>query len=237
MPDTAGVFYHAMPTGVNPLFAFSSGYSQESDFICLPLFPVMNHLDGSLENCHTGIQINIHNDSIRFIPAKYPKELNGLSEKYGNLLFPCITDCGNRFVYNFPFQSAVYLCDKRSGEVTKYNPQSRYTSNVAKPMEGISAREKFEYESCALRFREVYYSDRKKVYFRIHHDAKERFSDRQRKSFLMIMDMQMNPLAEYALPPNFRENYFVYNDIIYFYQERDSDDMWLGVIDIEKLIE
>ncbi|MDR1896440.1 MAG: hypothetical protein LBR10_06585 [Prevotellaceae bacterium] len=61
--------------------------------------------------------------------------------------------------------------------------------------------------------------------------------NRKRKSYLMLMDKNMKPVAEYVLPDEFDEHYVVHESSIYFSLNRDDDSQFsLGVINLEKII-
>jgi hypothetical protein len=223
--------------GITSNFDFYMNHFQESDFLYYPVHPVFDGEGDVLTNYSIGARINLSNDSIDFLPVKYPEVLKDGMSRYGNMACARIHDAGDVLTYNFPCRSNVYVFNKRTHETKEYNPQSRYTQNIAPPMRGNeNVKEKFIYEFTALRFGTVYYSSVHRVYFRIHHREKKHFSDKRRNSYLMIMDEGMNPVAEYLLPPSFSENYFVHEGYICFYTDNDNDDtMHLGIIDIGKI--
>jgi hypothetical protein len=228
--------YLFVPTGFIPDFMLHLSYFQGSDHLYLPVFPNITK-EYHFKDSHLGTEVNIHHDSIHFLPVYYPDFSSDDYRRYDNLLYPYFNDYKDFLIYNFPFQSNVFLFDKRTSGVTSHNPQSLYTPGKANAMEAENLREKAEYGFCSLRFREVYYSEKLNIFFRIHHEERESMKNRKRKSYLMLMDKNMKPVAEYVLPDEFDEHYVAHESSIYFSLNRDDDSQFsLGVINLEKII-
>ncbi len=71
-------------------------------------------------------------------------------------------------------------------------------------------------------------------YYRVHYGKRANERDPTRDRILMIMDKNMEPVAEIKLPEHFTDSYFVCEDVIYFYLRNETDDMYLAKVKIEE---
>jgi hypothetical protein len=218
-------------------------YLDGSPLLHVPLYSLESRENRSIPYS-IGLEINIQTDSIKLLPITYPIEVIEEAHSYGNLMMPKITHCIDKILFNFPHQSTIYCFDKQSKQIAVYQPQSIYTPNRSQPIatanEHIKSQEyvksAFYHDYCALRFREVHYSPTSKRYFQVHHAERSELRQLNRDSFLTVMDENMNVIVECPLPKNFRENYVVYDNLLFFHIHRnDTDDIYLAKVDIGKI--
>ena len=81
------------------------------------------------------------------------------------------------------------------------------------------------------RFGKVYYSLSTGKYYRIHWTMREEGKGKLRGIYLMIFDKKGNSLKEYLLPSHFSEQYFFFQDTLYF-ACRSSNDTSFNVVRI-----
>lgn len=177
------------------------------------------------------LSVDLFEKKVKPNPIKYPQELSGCLNDYLLMIYPYINEYEDRFIYNFPFTSSIYVYNKSDEMTQTYKMDSKQTDNKAKSI-SIGPRNyqrKYEYDSNMLRFRETYFDKKTNCYFRIHNDIQdENESEQYRNSYLILFNERTFNMKEYLLPKSFEEVYFVENNVIYFFL-RSSDDYTINI--------
>ncbi len=235
-----GFIYLMKPPGISTgNYRSYLSYYPGSSSVFFTVHPSVNADNKDWCKYYVGIEVDIQDGGLKFIPVTYGDllESDQSSDNYLNLIYPYITDAGEFLIFNSPFRSLVFLYDKRTGKLQSYNPESTFTRNITSfpvDINRVSNVKKTLYELDALQFREVYYSEKLDVFYRVHYGAKEQETNR-RERILMIMNREMEVLCEIKLPEFFTDYYFVGDDAIYFYLKNETDDMHLGTVKVVDL--
>ncbi len=157
---------------------------------------------------------------------------------YGNLIFPFLTETDKGVIINCAYRSDIYYYEYDSGILHNFDKaKSKYTGNNTPPNELTKGKRNrnLYYEYAALQFREVYHDKINDIFFRVHQEGKNE-DEPNTQTYLMLLDKSFNPIAEFKLPTHFKPYYMVHNDKIYFYLKNDTDDIYLGLVDISKIL-
>lgn len=217
---------------VRPLGASLSNYlylNNWSSKIFIPLSPTKKG-----DKVHIGKIFDISKRSLEFLPPYYPTEIVGYTQYLGGLSVPDINMYGtDKIVYNFPFSSLVYLYDTKTATTEVLDIQTKTIDNNIdfEKWKGLDVVDKVKQELYMSRFGRVYYSSSTEKYYRIHWAMKEEGEGKLRKIYLMIFDKKGNSLKEYLLPSHFSEQYFFFQDTLYF-ACRSSNDTSFNVVGI-----
>ena len=186
------------------------------------------------EKVHIGKIYDISQRSLEFLPPYYPTEIVGYTQYLGSLSVPDINMYGtDKIVYNYPFSSLVYLYDTKTATTEILDIQTKTIENNIdfEKWKGLNVVDKVKQELYMSRFGKVYYSLSTGKYYRIHWTMREEGKGKLRGIYLMIFDKKGNSLKEYLLPSHFSEQYFFFQDTLYF-ACRSSNDTSFNVVRI-----
>ncbi|MDD4516499.1 DUF4221 family protein [Massilibacteroides sp.] len=228
--DHNNIEYITYPKGIR-LGSYSRLYINNGKDLLLPIFPSYAIQDKA--KYHLGIRMDLNNGKYDFLPISYSDHFSEDIKKYGNLLFPFITQKANKLIYNYPYSSTIYIYDLTSQEINKFTPQSRLTANEAAPIsqENISLKDNLKYQINAIRFLEVNSFD--DYFYRVHLQPINEGMNAQ--AYLMIFDKDFQIIREFTLPSNFKSVYASCDNLLYFLikNEDENPDEYLSLAKID----
>ena len=125
--------------------------------------------------------------------------------EYGDLRFPNVNVVNGKIVYNYPYESTIYLLDMKTGKYSAIGAASKFTSNTA-PRCGsqtdYSVWQRYGLEN--THFYDVMYLPNLQIYARFHVEGKsmsaseeltQRFLD-SRSLYLMLFDSDFQIIGE-----------------------------------------
>lgn len=124
---------------------------------------------------------------------------------YGDLRFPNVNVVNGSIIYNYPYESTIYLLNMKTGKYSEIGAASRYTSNAA-PRCGTQT-DYSEWQRYGLEnthFYDVMYLPGLQMYARFHVEGKsmsasekltQRFLD-SRSIYLMLFDLDFHIIGE-----------------------------------------
>lgn len=136
-------------------------------------------------------------------------------KKFANMEAPNVLFQDERIVYNYPYESTIYVLDLKTKEHFKFGGESRFTTNVASECSDIHDYSKWERHGITnTHFYDVMYMPNLNMYARLHLSGVEFEADKNlselgdsRELFLMLFDDEFNILGEFNLG-NKTYNYF-----------------------------
>lgn len=145
------------------------------------------------------------------VTARYPLSYSVVNPErkhfYGDMDLPNVSFANNRIVYNYPYESGIYVLDMESGSQSVIDAGSLYTPNKADECEeqDYSAWERHRVEN--VHFFDVMYLPLSRTYARLHlgcvdFDSNQSLSSLQdSKSFyLSVFDEKFQTMRETKLP-------------------------------------
>lgn len=128
---------------------------------------------------------------------------------YGDMDAPNVTFVTGKVIYNYPYESNIYLLDLNSGKQSVIDAKSRYTSNEARQCtaKGYSLWERHRIEN--VHFYDVMYLSGCDRYVRLHLSGKEFDANESAQAlidgkdiYMMCFDKDFNLLGESKLENN-----------------------------------
>lgn len=151
---------------------------------------------------------------IKTYPLSYAESNPEGALVYGDMDYPNVSFTENNIIYNYPYESAIYVLHMDSGKHSTIKAESHYTPNQAQQciQNGSAAWEKHRIEN--IHFYEVMYVPQANRYYRLHTNGVEYDTNQSvlsmldsRSIYLMTFDKDFKPVSEHKLADK-RYNYF-----------------------------
>lgn len=125
--------------------------------------------------------------------------------EYGDLRFPNVNVVNGKVIYNYPYESTIYLLDMKTGKYSEIGAASKYTSNTAPRCDSqtdYSVWQRYGLEN--THFYDVMYLPDLQIYARFHVEGKsmnasekltQSFLD-SRSLYLMLFDSDFHIIGE-----------------------------------------
>lgn len=149
---------------------------------------------------------------------KYPLSYSTVNPEgklvYADMDCPNVTFMEDNIIYNYPYESTIYVLNMYSGEQLTVKAKSRFTSNEAQQctVNGYSAWERHRIEN--VHFYDVMYLPLSHVYVRIHLSGVDFDATKSvqtlldsRSPYIMLFDQNFKMIGEKKLSDN-RYSYF-----------------------------
>lgn len=125
--------------------------------------------------------------------------------EYGDLRFPNVNVANGKIIYNYPYESTIYLLDMKTGKYSEIGAASKYTSNTAPRCDSqtdYSVWQRYGLEN--THFYDVMYLPDVQIYARFHVEGKSMSaSEKLTQSFLdskslylMLFDSDFHIIGE-----------------------------------------
>lgn len=125
--------------------------------------------------------------------------------EYGDLRFPNVNVVNGKVIYNYPYESTIYLLDMKTGKYSEIGAASKYTSNTAPRCDSqtdYSVWQRYGLEN--THFYDVMYLPDLQIYARFHIEGKsmsasekltQKFLD-SKSLYLMLFDSDFHIVGE-----------------------------------------
>lgn len=151
-------------------------------------------------------EFSIHSGNVKKTLLEYTDAEDGIGKNYGWMQHPNVT-CNDRLIiFNFPFNSNIYVLDIDSGIISKHGGKSSFTDDIANKTFKISVEDWDRHLIENVHFYEVNYDKFRDCYYRIHVNGLEfipkiSFSEQlnNKRLYLTIFDNQFNYVKEIPL--------------------------------------
>ena len=125
--------------------------------------------------------------------------------EYGDLRFPNVNVVNGKVIYNYPYESTIYLLDMKTGKYSEIGAASKYTSNTAPRCDSqtdYSVWQRYGLEN--THFYDVMYLPDLKIYARFHVEGKSMSASEKltqsfwdsRSLYLMLFDFDFHIIGE-----------------------------------------
>ena len=125
--------------------------------------------------------------------------------EYGDLRFPNVNVVNGKIIYNYPYESNIYMLDMKTGEYSEIGAASKYTSNTAPRCDSqtdYSVWQRYGLEN--THFYDVMYLPDLKIYARFHVEGKSMSASEKltqsfldsRSLYLMLFDFDFHIIGE-----------------------------------------
>jgi hypothetical protein len=125
--------------------------------------------------------------------------------EYGDLRFPNVNVVNGKIIYNYPYESTIYLMNMKTGEYAEVGAASKYTSNAAPRCDAkadYSVWQRYGLEN--THFYDVMYLPDSQIYARFHVEGKSMSASEEltqeffdsKSLYLMLFDSDFRIIGE-----------------------------------------
>lgn len=152
---------------------------------------------------------------IKTYPLQYSLCNSKNHKFYGNMKAPNVTFASKSVVFNYPYESTVYVLDTLTSQIKMFGGNSHNTMNIAKECASVADYSEWERHFIVNpHFYEVSYLSDLNLFVRLHlgesdYDSSKSMPDMilEKTLYVMLFDEKFNVVGEIELP-HFRYSYF-----------------------------